>query len=106
MEVITYSEMLDAMHARDRHNNPITFSLGFVKYNKQLKTGGDYVEYPSLTVSNVSSTFARQFKGITNPNHYKNATRNLLDTRTNQIIKVHLHLTFMFNGKEVIRNKY
>lgn len=37
-----------------------------------------------------------------NPNHYENATRNLVDTRTGKLVKVHIYLIVAVLGRKVI----
>lgn len=37
-----------------------------------------------------------------NPNHYANATRNLVDTRTGKLVKVHIYLIVAVQGRKVI----
>lgn len=37
-----------------------------------------------------------------NPHHYENATRNLVDTRTGKLVKVHIYLIVAVQGRKVI----
>ncbi|GAA3954014.1 hypothetical protein [Hymenobacter algoricola] len=37
-----------------------------------------------------------------NPHHYANATRNLVDTRTGNLVKVHIYLIVAVQGRKVI----
>ena len=85
------------------------FSIAFVTYNEQKRTGGEWIElnncvkHNHLTPSELKSKAnAPREKVFRNPNHYQNVTRNIKRMDTGDLIKIHLRLVCKFNGKTVL----
>lgn len=82
-----------------------------VKYNETKGTGGDILTLKKCIntkkeqAGSVPAALASKpsdFNGIfKNPNHYKNATRNLKDLESGRIIKIHIWLVVEINGQKV-----
>lgn len=86
------------------------FSIRFVKADLRRKTGGQIVEWHNCQLSK------RRVVGIRRPpvaagedaapsrmpNHYQNATRNIVQGTSSQPRKVHIWLLLSFNGQRVV----
>lgn len=86
------------------------FSLRFIQADRKRKTAGKIVEWhncrlsrplpgprpPALPAAEAAPRAGRQ------PNHYANATRNLVQGRSTQVRKVHIWLILAFNGQKVV----
>lgn len=113
--MITVGEVWDTMQRGE------VFSLRAVKYNRQAKTGGDFITIEAgrveKTPANKKATgpgdnqapgpkVADQWVAGKNPRHRKNHTVNiriLQDGVTTSVIKkVHVPLVVEFNGKIVL----
>ncbi|OUJ68664.1 hypothetical protein [Hymenobacter crusticola] len=106
-------------------------AVRYVKANRRKKTGGDFGELPAARLGSgkrkAEATFRAPLPGeetdeqradcaadgmvpVPNgvvpapkdPNHYQNATRNLVDTRTGALVKVHIYLLVSVAGRKVI----
>ncbi len=108
-ETITLKDMISAM------DKGYTFSIGFVTCNEQKKTGGEWVFLTNMvkhgnTITEQKKALKQaiaqpnqpQSKMLKNPNHYQNSTRNIRSLDTGAIVKIHIRLVRMFNGKKVL----
>jgi len=106
MHYVWLKDVLTAMEGDEE------FSMQFVTYDKQRKTAGEIVEVEKakgmwkeaaevtgkgVKTSNPEEQLERRKK---QPNHWENATRNIVIG--SQIRKVHIRLITKFNGKPVI----
>lgn len=111
MDTITIQEMLAEMET----GNP--FSIKFVSFDKQRKTGGEVRSFPALVLNQknkakepVKSTSDNPLNDVVkktrNPNHFKNATRAarvmIGGCITDTIKKFHIFLILEFNNKKLI----
>lgn len=84
------------------------FSIGFRTCDKKLDTGGEWIEidqaakYNHLTAAERLSEVHKKTPFLKNPQHYKNSTRNIRVFANGRIIKVHIRLIRVFNGKTVL----
>ena len=96
-------------------------SVRFVKANLRTGEAGEFGTLPAArigrgrrtrTAALRAATAAEQAAaGVTpavpvpvprDPHHYQNATRNLVDTRTGRLVKVHIYLLVAVQGRKVI----
>ncbi|UOR06741.1 hypothetical protein MUN82_06480 [Hymenobacter aerilatus] len=96
-------------------------AVRFVKCNRRQRTGGDFGELPAARLGRKKSAVLRlptaeeeteadradcAADGLVpvpkDPQHWRNATRNLVDTRTGNLVKVHLYLLVFVAGRKVI----
>jgi hypothetical protein len=90
------------------------FSITYVKANRRKKEAGAIAHYPQCLQTGTRPKGEQQRKSKSavatpkpvswarNPNHFANATRNLLVLPSKQLRKVHIWLITEFNGKKVI----
>lgn len=98
----------------DEMDKGTTFSIAFVTYNAQKKTGGEYIELPQCIKHNFKTKEQRkrQVSQPTpiystankpkNPNHYNNCTRNIVQLPQGNLIKIHIRLVRRFNNLIVL----
>jgi hypothetical protein len=86
------------------------FTIRFVKADKRRKTGGQIVEWHNCQLSKRrvvgvkrSPVAADATESISKmPNHYANATRNIVQGNSSQPRKVHIWLLLTFNGQRIV----
>lgn len=103
---ITLKNMLEDMNKGNR------FSIAFVTYNEQKKTGGEWIELDECYKHNHKTTQERKKelantnpntnKVVKNPNHYSNCTRNIVDNNTKRMYKIHIRLVRRYNNLIVL----
>lgn len=87
-----------------------TFSIGFRTCNVDKRTGGEFIFLPEakkfkrLTPAEIAAANnpREQLRLKKDPKHFENSTRNLMVPASGRIIKVHLRLITLFNGKQVL----
>jgi hypothetical protein len=86
------------------------FSIRFVKADRRRKTGGQIVEWHNCQLSKrrvlgprrpLEAAAVTDAPGRT-PDHYRNATRNIVQGNSSQPRKVHIWLLLEFNGQRVV----
>ncbi|PJJ59438.1 hypothetical protein [Hymenobacter chitinivorans] len=96
-------------------------AVRYVKANRRTKVAGEFGTLPAARLGTGKRTAeavlraapaAEDAAGVDvcpvpvptpkNPNHYENATRNLVDTRTGELVKVHIYLLVAVAGRNVI----
>jgi hypothetical protein len=98
MEIVTLKEVLTEMRSGN------IFSIRWVTANKKKKTGGTIKQYDGCRRSRATPTASERpmFNGGSKkPNHYGNATRNIV-IPTGEIRKLNVWLIIGFNGKKVV----
>ena len=92
---------------------PAPVSVRFVTYDRRRDTGGEFRELKAACFGSgkrkaateaaaaAASTAAKAPKRK-RAQHYKNATRNLVDKRTGNLVKVHIYLIVEVQGRAVI----
>jgi hypothetical protein len=86
---------------------PKEFSIVFVLANRQTKEAGRIVALHQAILSKFQNGGKHQGKSYANtkakknPQHWRNATRNLFDKQTQRFYKVHIYLIIQFNGLPV-----
>jgi len=86
------------------------FSIRFVKADKRRKTGGQIIEWHDCQLSKRRVLGPRRpavAPAVTDalgraPDHYRNATRNIVQGNSSQPRKVHIWLLLEFNGQRVM----
>ncbi len=86
------------------------FSIRFYTANKSTGKGGQRIEVEKAVLhkkkKDTNPNDAQSVETTThkrrNPQHYRNATRNIKIVSSGQIRKVHIWLITEFNGKKVI----
>ncbi|WP_460613665.1 hypothetical protein [Hymenobacter seoulensis] len=86
------------------------FTLRFVQADRKRKKAGTIVEWHHCKLSRPRQAQRKKIGTPTStlppasrqPNHYANATRNLVQGRSTQVRKVHIWLILAFNGKKVV----
>lgn len=86
------------------------FTIRFVKADKRRKTGGQIVEWHNCQLSKRRVGGARRPVVAADvadaprhqPDHYRNATRNIVQGNSSQPRKVHIWLLLSFNGQQVM----
>lgn len=103
MKIIHLSEVLDEM------KKPKPFSLAFVTCDLERKTGGEIVRLENCVLYRKNQNFSglgfsEPEPPVTdfskNPDHYGNATRNIV-LPNGHVKKVHIRLLLEFNGQKV-----
>jgi hypothetical protein len=102
---VRLSEVLRQMEEREER-----FTIRFVKANRKLKTGGQIVEWHNCQLSKRRVVGVKRSPVATDvtestskmPNHYANATRNIVQGNSSQVRKVHIWLLLSFNGQRVV----
>jgi hypothetical protein len=98
-------------------------SVRFVKANRRTGDAGAFGMLPAARIGLGLRTHTAPLRAATpgeqaaagaatpeslpvpnpkNPKHYENATRNLVDTRTGKLVKVHIYLIVAVLGRKVI----
>lgn len=99
-------------------------AVRFVKCNRRQRTGGDFGTLPAARIGSGKRQATAQLRLPTageetdadrvdcaadgqvpvpkDPQHWRNATRNLVDTRTGNLVKVHIYLLVLVAGRKVI----
>ena len=86
------------------------FSIRFVTCDRARKTGGKIEEWHRCQLSRRRKAGAEQPRAPRAaeetssrlPNHYQNATRNIVQGNSSQVRKVHIWLILEFNGQKVV----
>lgn len=86
------------------------FTIRFVKADKRRKTGGQILEWHNCQLSKRRVLGVRRPRVAAKvaeapgrqPDHYRNATRNIVQGNSSQPRKVHIWLLLTFNGQHVI----
>jgi len=98
----------------------------WVKYDQRRKTGGDFGRLPAARIGRGTRQAAAELRrpaageetdadraavaadgevpvpsGTKDPDHWVNATRNLVDTRTGTLVKIHIYLLTHVAGRKV-----
>ncbi|RSK45181.1 hypothetical protein [Hymenobacter rigui] len=88
----------------------------WVTCDRRRKSGGEFRELaaarigsaepkalpPPVLTGNAETDVATVARIARDPDHYANATRNLLDTATGNLVKVHIYLLVAVAGRKVI----
>ena len=92
-------------------------AVRFVTCDKRRKTGGEFRELKAARIGSGKRQAPKPRPVLTgnpdtdletvariarNPDHYANATRNLVDTTTGKLVKVHIYLLVAVAGRKVI----
>lgn len=98
----------------------VPVAVRYVKANRRTKVAGEFGTLPAARLGSgkrtaeavLRATTAADAAGVDvcpvpvptpkNPNHTANATRNLVDTRTGELVKVHIYLLVAVAGRKVI----
>jgi len=68
----------------------------YVTCDRRRKTGGEFRELKAARLGSGKRQAAAK------PAHFSNATRNLVDTTTGNLVKVHIYLLVAVAGRKVI----
>lgn len=86
-----------------------TFSIRFVTADVKRQTGGKIEEWPNCRLSHRRAVLGERPRPVRPadsesrlPNHYQNATRNLVQGNSSQVRTVHIWLILAFNGQKVV----
>ncbi|QIX60876.1 hypothetical protein HER32_06670 [Hymenobacter sp. BT18] len=92
--------------------SPVPVPVRFVTYDRRRKTGGEFRTLPAVRLASkkparaklvpVPSSEAGTPPQRRPPAHYRHATRNLEDTATGQLVKIHIYLLVEVQGRKVI----
>ena len=113
-------QLIDALRYMEERNErgfAKSFSIKYVTYNRKTGEGGEIIHIQKCTkcvgkqgdkiiLGNQLSEHSRAVGGLDpdrvrkNPNHFKNATRNLL-LPNGEIRKCHIRLIIEFNNEKV-----
>jgi hypothetical protein len=102
METISLKEVLAIMDKKQ------PFQIAFITLNKKMNTGGEWIEllsavkHTTRTIDGGQLTVDNQHRIYKNPRHYDNATRNLRNCLSGDLVKVHIRLIRRFNNKVVV----
>ncbi|SHL87694.1 hypothetical protein [Hymenobacter psychrotolerans] len=92
-------------------------AVRFVTCDRRRGTGGEFRELKAARIGSGKRQAEKAAPVLTgepeadlatvsriarNPDHYANATRNLLDTTTGNLVKVHIYLLVAVAGRKVI----
>ena len=97
---------------------PAPVAVRFVTCDRRRGTGGEFRELkaarlgsgkrqaaeqpPPVLTGNPATDLDTVTALVRNPDHYANATRNLVDTTTGNLVKVHIYLLVAVAGRKVI----
>lgn len=89
---------------------PAPVAVRFVTCDRRRKTGGEFRELKAARLgSGKRQAATKQVPVPAGPpaptrkaNHYANATRNLVNTLTGELVKVHIYLIVAVQGRKVI----
>ncbi|MGI4866156.1 MAG: hypothetical protein ACRYFZ_19685 [Janthinobacterium lividum] len=101
-------------------------AVQWVKFDQRRQTGGDFGRLPAARLAGSKSAATAELRRPTeaeetaadradvaadghvlvgtsakNPAHWENATRNLVDTRTGNLVKIHIYLLTHVAGRKV-----
>jgi hypothetical protein len=110
--------------ALDLLDGPAPVAVRWVKCDRRRKTGGDFGNLPAARVGSGKRQAAAVLRAPRdgeeteadraavaadgkvpvpcNPGHWQNATRNLVDTRTGALVKVHIYLLVLVAQRKVV----
>lgn len=112
MKTISLKEVLTEINKKDSNKNPVPFSCAVYTLNRNSKKGGQLIQYENAkllvgtkktnlsekAMTVVASTLPKEKR---NPNHFKNATRNI-ELSNGEIKKIHIRFIDTFNGKKMV----
>lgn len=112
--------------ALDLLDGPAPVAVQWVKCDRRRKKGGDFGKLPAARIGRGHRKAAGELRaprpdeetdadraavvadgqvpvpaGPKNPDHWRNATRNLVDTRTGALVKIHIYLLTHVAGRKV-----
>lgn len=109
--------------ALDLLDGPAPVAVQWVKCDRRRKTGGDFGKLPAARIGRGTRQAAAELRaprgdeesdadranvaadGLVpvpkDPAHWRNATRNLVDTRTGALVKIHIYLLTHVAGRKV-----
>lgn len=112
--------------ALDLLDGPAPVAVRWVKYDRRRQTGGDFGELPAARIGRGKRVATAELRaptaseetaadradaaaagqvpvptGTKDPAHWLNATRNLVDTRTGALVKIHIYLLTHVAGRKV-----
>lgn len=110
--------------ALDLLDGPAPVAVRWVKYDRRRQTGGDFAELPAARIGSGKRQAAARLRAPTaaeetaadradcaadgvvpvpkDPHHFRNATRNLVNTVTGALVKVHIYLLTHVAGRKVV----
>lgn len=100
----TLVEALAIMAQKDNQRHQRPFSIDFITWNNTTKQGGELIHYDKATLVSLNPSGLRTIAGGSNPNHWKNNTRNIKIFGTQDVRKVNVWLIMAINGIEVVLN--
>ncbi|OWP62886.1 hypothetical protein CDA63_11755 [Hymenobacter amundsenii] len=85
-------------------------AVRFVTCDRRRKTGGEFRELKAARIGSGKRQAAAKQAPVPagpvatprNPGHFTNATRNLVNTLTGELVKVHIYLIVAVQGRKVI----
>ena len=101
----------------------VPVAVRYVKANRRTGEAGEFGTLPAARIGRGSRVRVAELRAATaaeqaaapavaverapvphpkNPQHFANATRNLVDTRTGKLVKVHIYLLVAVQGRKVI----
>ena len=126
MNAPTSSPTIRLKEALDLLDGPAPVAVRWVKYDRRRKTGGDFGQLAAARIGRGTRQAAGQLRPPTageetdadraavaadgqvpvptspkDPNHWVNATRNLVDTATGSLVKIHIYLLTHVAGRKV-----
>ncbi len=107
---ITMADMLNDMAALDRFKRLKPFNITYVTYSKRTGKGGEVVRFTNCFLKVINRTGSRVLKGPkhyqgSQPDHWKNSTRNFTAHGSGDIKKFHIWLVLEYNGMEVVTSE-
>jgi hypothetical protein len=96
--VILLQDALQLMNQTDRNGLPIPFSVEFVTHNDAGVECGRIKSIEKATMVSIIRGKVVKNNSLRNPNHWKNATRNIKEAGLERIYKVHIWLITKVNG--------
>jgi hypothetical protein len=106
---LTVAECCLIMEQKDSMGRYIPFSIKFITWSEREADGGELICYNSAVLANLNNSGSRIVKDTrkpkktrSNPNHWKNSTRNIHPENSWEIRKFNIWLMIEFNGKEVV----
>lgn len=99
MEIIKVKDMLNTMAMRGADGELIPFSITFVTCDEKQGTGGKKITLDRAVL--LGGPSSKNNRGVRDPQHYGNYTRNIRHENGDRIIKIHALLVTRFNGMRV-----
>ena len=101
--ILRLSEVLHLMNQRNVNGVLIPFNLKVRSFNIRNKSGGKLVTYENYSLKPLKSSenYEKALDLNSNPNHFKNRTRNIINDN-GDIRKIHIDFITEFNGKIVV----